>query len=187
MRKVGAWGLAATVVMGMGVARAADGNTWGSTWHWSSFGSWPGQNDDKEEKKPVEKKPAPKPEQPAAVKKPSVSAKPTSIVDDAAAERRRQEAVLLRRLQACDKLKEIALRTNDNALLRRAEELEERAQTCYTQRTAKLPGATGRFESDEKTLERYLGAGKAGSAEVSPYVVSGKEASSQAAVKEVEP
>jgi hypothetical protein len=186
MRRVGAWGLAATVVMGMGVARAADGNTWGPTWHWSSFGSWPGQNDDKEEKKPVEKKPAPKPEQPA-VKKPSVPAKPISIVDEAAAERRRQETALLRRLQACDKLKEIALRTNDNALLRRAEELEERAQTCYTQRTAKLPSPMGRFESDEKTLERYLGAGKASSTEVSPYVVSGKEASSRAAVKEVEP
>ena len=63
-------------------------------------------------------------------------------------------------MQVCDKLKEIAIRTNDPDLLRRAEQLEERSQACYTQRTAHLRGLVGGFESDEKTLDQYLASGK---------------------------
>jgi len=194
MRKVEAWGLAATLAMGLGAAVAgaaedtADGGkakvpSWGPTWQWKPFAAWFGAQ---EEKKTVEKKPAPKAEVKEA-KKPAAPAKPASVVNAAAAERSREEAALLRRLRACDKLKEIAMRTNDNDLLGQAEELEERAQTAYAQRTAHLQGGAGSFESDEKTLDRYLGAGKARSEEAAAYNVSSKDRGSQAAVKEVKP
>jgi hypothetical protein len=188
MRKVAAWGLAASLVMGLGAARAGAAEAWAPTWQWSPFSGWSESKEEKkpEEKKPVEKKPAPRPELTPA-KKLSAPVKPASMVDEAAAERSREEGTLLRRLQACDKLKDIAIRTNDNELLRRAEELEERAQTTYAQRTAHLRGTAGSFESDEKTIDRFLGAGKAGSQEAPAYTVSGVAHSNQAAAKEVKP
>jgi hypothetical protein len=191
MRKAAAWGLAATLAMGLGIrlAVAADNTTdgtgrssaWAPTWQWKPLAGWFGSKEPT-----VERKPAPKPEV-AAAKKPSPPIKPVSIVDGAVARRSREEAALLRRLRACDKLKEIAIRTNDNSLLRRAEELEERAQTTYAQRTAHLQSNTDAFESDEKTIDRYLDAGKPRSDDPPAYMVSSKNQASQAAAKEVKP
>jgi hypothetical protein len=197
MRKAAVWGLGATLALGLGIrlAVAADDTTegtssrsaaWAPTWQWKPLAGWFGTKDVKEEKKPVEKKPAPKVE-PAAAKKSSTSIKPASIVEEAVARRSREEAVLLRRLRACDKLKEIAIRTNDNGLLHKAEELEERAQTTYAQRTAHLQANAGAFESDEKTIDRYLDAGKPRSDDPPSYLVSSKDQGSQTAAKEVKP
>ncbi len=194
MRKLGAWGLAASFVVGLGVAvsRAAEddnadsrskSSAWTPTWQWKPLGNWFGSQ---EVKKPVEKKVLPKPE-PTAAKKPTAPVRPASLVDEAAAKRGQEEAALLRRLQACDKLREIAIQTKDDALLRRAEELEERAQATYAQRTDSLRGGAGSFESDEKTIDRYLGAGKARSTNSSAYTVSGNDRGSRAAVEEVKP
>jgi hypothetical protein len=69
-------------------------------------------------------------------KKKTLPAKP--VVDEAAAERAREESALLRRLEVCDKLMEIAVRTNDNDLMRKAEDLDRRARTAYSQHTAHL-------------------------------------------------
>jgi hypothetical protein len=197
MRKAGAWGLTATLVAGLAAvaAGAADDDAGSSgpkyyspapTWQWKPFGGWSPPKFDMDEKKPVEKKPLPRTE-PTTVKKTNAPAKTASIVDEAAAERSRQEAALLRRLQVCDKLKEIAIRTNDYELLRRAEELEERAQACYVQRTARLQGLAGRFESDEKTLDRYLQSGPSRSSLAAPHTESSDDRSSRAATKEVLP
>jgi hypothetical protein len=188
MRTIGAWGVAASLVVGLGpvAAVAADDDTTakssvrGPTWEWKPFGNWFGSA---EPPKPVEKK-VPKPEQTPA-KKTAAAIKPVSLVEEAAAKRRREEAALLRRLQACDKLREIAIQTKDNGLLRQAEELEERAQATYAQRTENLHG--GGFESDEKTIDRYLGAGKARSSESSGYTVSSNDWRSRAAAEEVKP
>lgn len=193
MRTLMSWGLAASLIMGLGAAAArADDESEGSsakpsarapTWQWKPLEALFGP---KEAKPPPEKKTPAKPEAPAA-KKPSAPAKPVAIVDEAATRRSREEANLLRRLLACDKLREIAIQTNDNDLLRRVDELEERVQTTYAQRTADLRGGTGSFESDEKTIDKYLGAGKARSADSSAYTVSGKDHSSRAAVEETKP
>jgi hypothetical protein len=190
MRTVAAWGLTAAMAVGLGAAFAiaaddtsAKSSAWGPTWQWNPLASVFGPRNDK---KAAEEKPVPKSE-PAAAKNPSSPTKPASIVKEVGVERSREEAVLLRRLQACDKLKEIAIRTNDKDLLRRAEELEERAQTTYAQRTAHLAGGSGGFESDEKTLDRYLESRKSRAEEVSVHSVSGYDRTSQAAVKEVKP
>jgi hypothetical protein len=197
MRKAAAWGIAATLTVGLGIgfAVAADDTTegtggrstaWAPTWQWKPFSGWFGTKAPKEELKPVEKKPAPKAE-PAAVNKSSALVKPASIVDEAVARRSREEAALLRRLRACDKLREIAIRCNDNGLLHRAEELEERAQATYAQRTAHLQANAAAFESDEQTIDRYLDTGKPHSESPPAYVVSSKDPSRQAVAKEVKP
>lgn len=197
MRKAAAWGLAATLATGLGIGfavaaddtaegTAARSSAWAPTWQWKPFAGLFGTKESKEEKKPVEKKPALKVE-PATTKKPSSSIKPASIVDESVARRSREEATLLRRLRACDKLKEIAIRTNDDGLLSRAEELEERAQTTYAQRTAQLQANAGGFESDETTIDRYLDANRPRSGAPPAYVVSSKDQHSQAAAKEVKP
>src|SRR5207245_2537388 len=96
---------------------------------------------------------------------------PVPSVDPVNAERTRAEAALMRRLEVCDKLKEIALRNNDVELLRKAEQLDERVRSAYVQHAGNLPGT---FESDEKTLDKHLGSANA----------NGK-GSSQAAAKTV--
>jgi hypothetical protein len=188
MRNTAAWGLATTLALGLGagLSWAADDSDWAPTWQWKPFAGWFSPKTTPEEKKPVEKKPAPKTETTQA-KKPITPVKPASIVEGAVARRNREEAVLLRRLRACDKLKEIAIRTNDNDLLRRAEDLEERAQATYAQRTANLQVHGGELESDEMTIDRYLDSSQSPSKDAQAYVVSSKDQSSQAAAKEVKP
>ena len=188
MRKVAAWGLGASLLLGLGAATVSASEPWAPTWQWSPFSGSSDYNEElkPEERKPIEKKPAPKAEATPA-KKTTAVVKPVQVVDEAAADRSHQEAVLLRRLQACDKLKDIAIRTDDKDLLHRAEELEERAQRAYAQRTAQLQGSAGRFESDEKTIDRFLGAGNADTKEAPSYTVSSTNRSNQAAAKEVRP
>jgi hypothetical protein len=188
MRKLAAWGLTATLVMGLGAAvtAAAEEETEGgntkpaantSTFRWSP---WVVKAFRLEEKKVPAKKPSPKPEKSAA-KKPAAS-KPAPVVDEAAAERAREEAILMRRLAACDKLKEIAIQRNDKELLRRADEMDERARTAYAQRTAYLRDGESRFESDEKILEKHLGPGSTARTD---SATQGKDRGSRAAAKEV--
>jgi hypothetical protein len=83
------------------------------------------------------------------------------VSDAAAAERKREQDTLLRRLRACDRLLEVAFQTQDPVLQQLAEQLEERAQAVYAQRTSHLPSSVARFESDEKTLDKHLGTGAA--------------------------
>jgi hypothetical protein len=66
-------------------------------------------------------------------KKPAPQPKPKALPETAKIQA--EQAALIRRLAVCDKLKEIALRTNDNDLLQRAEQLDARAWATYTQRT----------------------------------------------------
>jgi hypothetical protein len=191
MRKIAAWGLGASLLVGLGTASAGaadDGDgastkssAWAPTWQWRPFSA---SASSKEDNRPVEKKPAAKSQ--TTEKKPAL-VKPDRVVDELAAGRSREEAALLRRLQACDRLKDVALRSDDKDLLRRAEELEERAQTAYRQRTARLQRSGDRFESDEKTIDRFLGAGKSGTKEALSYTVRGTDHGNESAAKEVKP
>src|SRR5262249_2818220 len=99
------------------------------------------------------KKPAPKPQKQSTKKAPA-PAKPSSVVREAAAERAREEAALMRRLEVCDKLMEIAVRTNDNELLHRAEQLDERARANYSRKTSSSSVSKGAFQSDEQALDK---------------------------------
>jgi hypothetical protein len=190
MRKIAAWGLGASLLVALatattGAADDIDGTSmrspaWGPTWQWKPFST---SASSKEDLRPIEKKPTLK-SQTTEKRPPPV--KPERAVDQAAG-RSREEAALFRRLQACDKLKDIAMRTDDKDLLRRAEQLEERAQAAYRQRTGPLHGRADRFESDEKTIDRFLGGGKSGPKEAVSYTVRGTDHSNESAGKEVKP
>jgi hypothetical protein len=191
MCKLAAWGLTATLVMGLGAAvtRAAEDETEGGTtkptartssFRWSP---WVVRAFRLEENKATARKPPPKAEKSVAKKPKTGASKPAPAVDEAAAERDREETILIRRLAACDKLKEIAIQRNDSELLRRAEEMDERARTAYAQRTVSWRDGESPFESDEKILEKHLGPGSTGRA--SP-AIEDKDRGSRA-VKEVNP
>ena len=138
--------------------------------------------------RPDDRKPPPrKPDKPKkdAAKKPVPPSQPVPTVDPMNAERTRAEAALMRRLEVCDKLKEIALRNNDAELLRKAEQLDERVRSAYVQHTGNLPST---FESDEKTLAKHLGSANAngkGSSQAAARTVPGSDRTSQASIKEV--
>ncbi|MFN4257993.1 MAG: hypothetical protein ACK4RK_01750 [Gemmataceae bacterium] len=78
-------------------------------------------------------------------------------LSNSAAEREQELNTLLRRLEVCDRLRDIAFQTQDEKLTRLADELDRRANAAYTRRTT-VPGQRPIFESDEQILEDHLGA-----------------------------
>jgi hypothetical protein len=194
MRRLGSWGFEVALVAGVLAAAAWAGEEKpagrdsqqaaedsGPKWTWGGnlFGR---------KGKPVPPKPAPKPA-PETAKTPPKPSKPAGG-DAAVAERRREEAAFLRRLEVCDRLKEIAVRTNDTDLLRQAEQLSERAWATYSQHTAHLPGSAAVFESDEQVLDKHLGPEAASSGQDrkgTSSATAGTDSSRRAAVKEEMP
>lgn len=63
-------------------------------------------------------------------------------VESAGAVRARELVTLQRRQAVCLRLKEIAVQTNDEALMQKAEQLEQRAWQVYEQRTASTQAQT---------------------------------------------
>jgi hypothetical protein len=191
MRKLRVWGLTAALVAGLATAAAQAGDDpedateakpapKQSSFRWSpGFAKMMGLD----QKKPEPKKTPPKKK--AEAKKPDPPSKPATVVDEAAAERAREEANLIRRLQVSDRLKEVALKYSDNELLRQAEALDERARTAYAQRTAYLRGVHAGSEADEKTLDKYLGPRSAATMQPSENQSYTVPSNAQAAVKEV--
>jgi hypothetical protein len=135
--------------------------------------------------KPVEKKPAKNDAAKADKDKP---AKPAA--ENPVAIRAREEAALMRRIQVCDRLKNLANQINDDELYRRAEELDQKAWAVYLQRTSHLPVSNATRESDEDVLDRHLGnkaaVAKTGR-DVTTETAKTKDGDSQAAVREVKP
>jgi hypothetical protein len=117
-------------------------SNWGGSMHSSGwFKSMFGTDETKEETK---KDPDSAPAKPAA-KEPAKNVqpppKPAAEARRGATQRAQEQAKLLRRLAVCDQLKLIAYQTKDDALLHRAEQLEDRAQSLYNQRIAQLPAS----------------------------------------------
>ncbi len=170
MRKFGGWGMVATLTMGLTAAAAVaadpdagDGDAKPAASASSStpspFGKWFSP------RKAQDREPSSKADQPST-KPANVGAglsRRASQVDQAAADQAREQAVLFRRLAVCNKLMEIAVQTNDDDLMRRAEELDERAWTAYGQRTGYLHGNGGNSAIDGETLSKNFGPpGKTG-------------------------
>jgi hypothetical protein len=198
MRNVGKWGIAAALIMAFGVAALADDSSdgkdtkskkskgppqWRTTPVWAKAYNWFGNPED--EPKPDPKKPADKKADRKPTKEPATPAavgKPASTAD--AVVRSPEEAEFLRRSEACLKLREIALRNNDPELLRRAEQLDEKAWAAYSQRIA-TKSAGDKFESDEQTIDRLLSPGKEDkSSKSSSKIHSVGDNSRQASLKE---
>ncbi len=123
--------MAAALIAGLGVAAAmaddADGDAktapaksgWWSNW----LGEKPKPKAKTTKKPPAEERPLPR------------------LVEPAGAEQQREMNAILRRMEVCDRLRTIALQTGNDELMRRAEELEARAQEIYRNHTANPPAA----------------------------------------------
>jgi hypothetical protein len=61
--------------------------------------------------------------------------------ESAAALRAQEEANFLRRIAACDRLKLIAMETQDEELEKQADRLQQQAEMVYKQKLSRLPGA----------------------------------------------
>ena len=143
MRRVGAWGVAAALIAGLGVAAVmaddadSDAKTTPAKSGWWS--SWLGEKPKpkvKTTKKPInEERPLPRPVEPAG------------------AEQQREMNAVLRRMEVCDRLRTVALQTGNDELMRQAEELEARAQEIYRRHTANPPVAAP-LEEDIQPVEK---------------------------------
>ena len=189
MCKLLAWGFPIALLLGMGAAAALGQDSQESPpstkpfIRWSPYAAKMFAID--QSQKPA-KKPAAKPKKEIA-KKPETPARPAPTKEDSSSPRAREEAALLRRLEACDKLTEIAMRNNDTALLHRAEELNQRVWANYSQRTGQAPEDRARFESDQAAIDRLLGP-NSGSAQMRDSSSTRiPDQNSRAALREVNP
>jgi hypothetical protein len=155
MRTGTVWGVTAALalVLGAGLAAAQQpGDDPGDA------GKKPGFFDrlfGKKADPPREAAPAPPKETPHAEE-----SRPAAAAESAVEARAREKADLERRWAVCDKIQAIAQQTNDAALERRAEELNQRAWALYQQRTGAPPGLAGGAggpSADERVLARHLG------------------------------
>lgn len=157
MRKDG-WAVAVAVCLGVvpqlragdkaDEAAPAEQKTVGSSW----LGSWFGGK-----------------EKPSASKAPATGkgkkdadkiAGKDSASEENSAERAREQAALLRRLAVCDQLRTVAARKQDDALMRRADALDERAWDIYTRRVAHLPAGRAVIESGARAEAPTARAGE---------------------------
>jgi outer membrane biosynthesis protein TonB len=193
MRKLVAWGFSATLLVGIGVAgvRAGDDEDQVAPQkpaiRWSPYAARVLGID--QSPKPMPKKPAAKSKKDTAKKTEAPPKSAVVVKDDGASSRAREEAALLRRLEACDKLTQIAISRGDNTLLRRAEDLNQRVWAVYSQKTGQAPEPKNDFESDEAAIERLLGpetATRSSQAEAAPPLRY-PDRNIRAAAKEVNP
>lgn len=137
MRRVGAWGMAAALVVGLGAAAAGAGEPDGNA-RPEPRGLLSGLFGDKP-------KPKAKTEtKPTADERPAPSRTTEAVIF----EQQRQMNALLRRMQVCDRLRQIAEQTGNDELMRQADVLETRAEEVYRQQTAQLPLPSQSPEAD---------------------------------------
>ena len=106
---------------------------------------------DKKSDKNADKKDAPKKTDKTGTVPPNPSLSP------AASARAREQAAFQRRVAVCDRLREIAIETNNTELDQLAQELNARAWAVYKQRTAKLEAPAKEKDLDEQILDKKLG------------------------------
>ena len=102
-----------------------------------------------ERSKPTPPKPKPEP----AARGTPVPVSRESAREAAAKQFDQEQRVYLQRLQAISKIRAVAVEQNDEAMLKRADDLEQQAEDIFKQRTARLTGAGGGAD-DRAALER---------------------------------
>ncbi len=116
-----------------------------SGWPWWPFGSW--------NKKTPPKKEPPKIE--AEVKVQAIPSTPKPVNENASLAKQEYEN-FIRRQAACDKLRTIALETNDRQLELQAQMLEQRAWSIYQQRTGQAQIAELLPIDESAAIDRLL-------------------------------
>jgi hypothetical protein len=77
-----------------------------------------------------------------------------NTVETLAAEQQKQMNAILRRMEVCDRLRMVALQTNNEELMRQADELEARAREIYRRHTAQLPISAQSLETPAQTTDK---------------------------------
>jgi hypothetical protein len=125
-----------------------------------------------------------------AEKKPDALAAPPagpSAAEIAAATRKRELASYSRRMEVCDRLMDVAVQNNDEAMQTRIEQLKDRAWNLYQQRTGGL-AVSGSQSPDEDVLDRRLGVNSTGRPLTAAPAGKAKPDAGQASLKrEVKP
>jgi hypothetical protein len=143
MRRLKRGGIALAVLLGLAMpVLAADQDAPASSNWW---GSWFGGKD-----KPAEKKPQLQKDDQPAVPIPAAG-------DSAATVFTREWDAYFRRIAVCDRLESYALQAGDNEAVRRVQQLKERVDVLYKERTANLSGKPATSAIDEAALQQNLG------------------------------
>jgi hypothetical protein len=87
----------------------------------------------------------------------AVEAHATAEAQSAPAIQAREREALFRRQAVCDKLRLIAAQTNNDALMRKADLLNDRAWSLYQQRTEASAVQAEGMHTDLEALSRHLG------------------------------
>jgi hypothetical protein len=154
MRKRGIWKELVVLLMGLAAssfvlgAGDADPPPAKKTTSGSWFPFWSGSTDK------ADKKASAKPEKEVQPDLTATPARPRR--EEAAEERAREQAILLRRLAVCDQLRLIAMQKKDDHLLQQADQLDERTWQVYLQRIDHLP--VGKAIGDDRAPEPPAGA-----------------------------
>src|SRR5271166_3001565 len=93
-----------------------------------------------------------------------------------------EQKLYLERLQFCTRLRQIATETNDNALMLKADDLEQQATQVYTKRTKTLPALLQDAKAAEAALDQKnepKPAGTASTNRVTGHYPNGKPITSQ--------
>lgn len=148
----------------------------------------------KDSKPKGETAPAKKDSKPAQTAKPKAPPPEAEIEErpsEKAAERfQREQRAFLRRLAVCDRLRQVALQTNDDELLRRADELQEQAWSLCLERTGMVPVDEDEVASpaDEEILDERLGGAVSRTTRVDRlYTVPGSQEATRQLAQEEEP
>lgn len=137
MHRLRAWGvLAALAVLG-GTAAAADPDDVPDNYDrgQSGFARWNAGHVEPPKPPPVS---------------PQVAAAKAKARDTAAALRAQEEANFLRRLAACQRLRELAVQTGDESLETLADDLERKADAVFKARTANLAAGKAPADADAR-------------------------------------
>lgn len=81
---------------------------------------------------------------------------PAPMVESSAVQRARELAAWRRRVEVCDKLREIGLLNKDDNLVRKADQLDQRAWDTYIRRTAQLGDCAGDLLKADARQARLL-------------------------------
>jgi len=81
-----------------------------------------------------------------------------------------EQKLYIERMQFCTRLRQIAVETNDNGLMRKADDLEQQAEQIFKTRTKSLPALLDEAKAAEAALEPRNDARPAGTASTNRVV-----------------
>lgn len=137
---------------------------------------------DNKAKPTTEKKSAAKP---TVAEKPETEEKP--VAEKATERFEREQRAFMRRLAVCDRLRQVALQTNDESLFRKADQLQEEAWSHCLERTGMVPVDGDASATDKDILDQHLGSDSRSTRVDRLYSVPSRDETPRAVAQEDQP